>query len=64
MANGKEMKQAAGVNPNPFFDVVKVKDPLISTEAKLNPVNLRQTYLYDLPTEAGKTYTIVIKKKL
>ena len=59
MANGKELKQASGDNPNPFFETVKVKDPLISSEAKLNPVKLKPTYLYDLPTEPGKTYTIV-----
>jgi alpha-L-fucosidase 2 len=63
MADGKEIKQASGENPNPFFDVVKIKDPLISKEAKLNPVNLKPTYLYDFPTKAGKTYTIILKKR-
>jgi len=62
LVNGKALKQAEGENPNPFFATVKVKDPLISAKASLNEVNLKPTLLYDLPTEAGKTYTIICKK--
>jgi len=62
LVNGKALKQASGENPNPFFATVKVKDPLISSKANLNEVNLKPTLLYDLPTEAGKTYTIICKK--
>ena len=62
LANGKEMKQASGENPNPFFTTVKVKDPLISSEANLHDVNLKPTLIYDLPTVAGKTYIITCKK--
>ena len=62
MAGGIKMKKATGDNPNPFFATVKVKEPLISQEAKLNPINLKTTYLYDFPTQAGKTYTIICKK--
>ena len=61
-ANGSVLKPAFGENPNPLFYTVKVKDPLISPEAKLNPVTLKPTFLYDFPTQAGKTYTIVGKK--
>jgi alpha-L-fucosidase 2 len=61
MAGGKNLEKAGGENPNPFFATVKVKDPLISSEAKLNEVKLNVTYLYDLPTEAGKTYKIISK---
>jgi alpha-L-fucosidase 2 len=63
-ANGGLLKPAFGENPNPLFYSVKVKDPLISPEAKLNAVNLKPTFLYDFPTQAGKTYTIVCKKKI
>jgi alpha-L-fucosidase 2 len=62
LANGKEMKQASGENPNPFFTTVKIKDPLISSEANLHEVNLKPTLMYDLPTVAGKTYIITCKK--
>jgi len=62
LADGKALKAAKGDNSNPFFDIVKVKEPLISPDAKLNALTLKKTYSYDLPTEAGKTYTIVLKK--
>jgi len=61
LAGGKAMKVATGENSNPFFEIVKVKEPLISADTKLNPVALKTTYLYDLPTEAGKVYTIICK---
>jgi len=62
LVNGKTLKQAEGENPNPFFATVKVKEPLISSNANLNELNLKPTLMYDLPTEAGKTYTIICKK--
>jgi len=62
LVDGKMLNQASGDNSNPFFEIVKVKEPLISDAAKLNPITLKTTYLYDLPTEAGKTYIIVSKK--
>ena len=62
LVSGKSLKVASGENSNPFFEIVKVKEPLISADAKLNPLALKTTYLYDLPTEAGKVYTIICKK--
>ncbi|MGQ1891663.1 glycoside hydrolase family 95 protein [Thermophagus sp. OGC60D27] len=54
-----ELKKASGTNPNPFFEKAKIKDPVISEKAKLTKTNLPKTYLYDFPTEAGETYTIL-----
>jgi len=62
LSGGKALKVASGVNSNPFFETVTVKEPLISVSAKLNPVIMKSTCLYDLPTVAGKTYTIVCRK--
>ncbi len=59
--SGKGLKTAKGENPNKFFATYDVLDPIISPEAKLNPVELKKTYLYDLSTEAGKTYTLIGK---
>ena len=56
------LKTAKGENPNPLFTISQmVVDPIISPEAKLNPVTMPKTYLYDLKTEAGKSYVIVGK---
>jgi len=62
LAGGKTLKVGSGENSNPFFEIVKVKDPLIAVDVKVNPINLKTTYLYDLPTETGKVYTIICKK--
>lgn len=62
LKKSKAMKPASGVNPNQFFETANVKKPIVSEKAKLNELNLKPTRLYDLATEAGKTYTLVIKK--
>jgi alpha-L-fucosidase 2 len=60
--NGKVLAEAKGENPNPFFAKDKIKDPIVSEAAKLNKVELKPTLVYDFPTQAGKTYTLIIKK--
>lgn len=59
--SGKGLKTAKGDNPNPLYEVPQVAEPLINKEAKLNKVELKKTYLYDLPTQAGETYTLIGK---
>ena len=53
---GKGLKLAKGGNTNPCYQISDVQKPVISKEAKLNPVKLDDTFLYDLNTKAGKTY--------
>jgi alpha-L-fucosidase 2 len=53
---------AKGENPNGFYQPDQVKDPLISSKAKLKGIKLPKTFLYDLPTEQGKSYTFELKK--
>jgi alpha-L-fucosidase 2 len=50
------MKPAKGDNPNPLFAVPAIKTPIISEKAKLNPVILPKTWVYDVETEVGKKY--------
>jgi alpha-L-fucosidase 2 len=54
--NGISMNPAKGDNPNPLFAVPVVKKPIISDKAKLNPVFLPKTWVYDVETEVGKRY--------
>ncbi|WP_417363077.1 glycosyl hydrolase family 95 catalytic domain-containing protein [Galbibacter sp.] len=49
---------AKGNNPNPFFNVPEVATPLISESSDIKALDLPPTVLYDLKTQAGKTYTI------
>lgn len=57
----KGMGKARGDNPNHLFDLPATASPLISEKARVAAPKLPKTYLYDLPTEAGKTYTIVVR---
>jgi alpha-L-fucosidase 2 len=54
--NGIVLSEAKGDNPNPLFAVPVIKTPIISEKAKLNPLVISNTQVYDLATEAGKTY--------
>jgi alpha-L-fucosidase 2 len=61
LIDGTVLDSALGINPNPFFATPEIKIPVISDSSRLHPVNLKPTLLYDLPTQAGGTYTIVGK---
>jgi alpha-L-fucosidase 2 len=43
-------------NPNPFFAIENIPPPVISGKAKLAPLVLKETILYDVVTQPGKTY--------
>lgn len=58
---GKGLKPAKGENSNPLYAIPVIAEPLINPEAKLNKVEIADTYLYDLPTRAGQTYTLIAK---
>ena len=57
----KGMGKARGDNPNLLFALPATAAPLINEKAEVAATELPKTYLYDLPTEAGKTYTIVAR---
>ncbi|SHE74207.1 glycoside hydrolase family 95 protein [Dysgonomonas macrotermitis] len=62
---GNDIRKAKGENPNPLFAVPEIKTPLISSKAtlKVQDLNLdKNTLLYDLKTEKGKTYNFKISK--
>jgi hypothetical protein len=61
VSTGAGLTVAKGINPNPFFETVKVKEPSISAAAKLNLLHLKPAFVYDLPTKAGKTYIFTAK---
>jgi alpha-L-fucosidase 2 len=51
---------AKNENKNFFFHIIKTKDPIISGKAQQHPLHLQKTWLYDLQTEAGKEYEMVL----
>jgi alpha-L-fucosidase 2 len=59
LSTGGVVKQATGKNPNPFYQVEETPAPIISDKASITPLQLRETLVYDLPTQAGKSYTFI-----
>lgn len=56
---GRGLKRAKGENPNALYAVPTIPEPLVNEKATLNPIELKDTYLYDLPTQAGKAYILI-----
>lgn len=61
MNDGAGLKKAGGDNTNVFYQTEKIKTPVISEKAKITLPDLKPTFVYDIPTEKGKTYTLVLK---
>lgn len=57
--DGKDYSEPQNNNPNPLFVKQQIVRPLISEKAPLKGISLKKTFLYDVPTEIGKTYTLV-----
>jgi len=63
---GNGIRKAKGENPNPLFAVPEIKTPLISGKATLKVKELnpdKNTLLYDLKTEKGKTYNFKVSNQ-
>ncbi|HEA22256.1 MAG TPA: glycoside hydrolase family 95 protein [Pricia antarctica] len=57
-----QLIKAEGANPNPFFYIPETASPLVSKESNLTEIDLAETFLFDVDTEKGKIYTLVMKK--
>lgn len=57
--DGMTLVKAEGDNPNPLFEKQEISRPLVSEKAPLKGVELKDSYLYDVATEAGQTYTFI-----
>ncbi|WP_091151133.1 glycoside hydrolase family 95 protein [Mucilaginibacter pineti] len=60
-AGGAQLKASNGSNPNPFYQIEAVAKPIISPQAILKQPGIKQTLVYDLPTQRGVTYTLLTK---
>lgn len=56
--NGSTLSEAKGINSNSLFGKQHIARPLISEKAPLRGIELKKTYLYDIPTEAGQMYAL------
>lgn len=55
------LTEAQGYNPNKFFSIPDIKQPLISEDAGLKKLEIQEVYEYDLETSKGKQYILNIK---
>jgi alpha-L-fucosidase 2 len=58
---GALLKEATGKNVNPFYQVEETPAPVVSEKATVVSPEIKPTFLYDFPTQAGKTYTFVAR---
>lgn len=61
-ASGKMLNDATGENTNPFFAVAAIAPPVISGKAKFAVHAPSDTFLYDISTTKGGTYTFTSLK--
>lgn len=59
ISQGAALTMASGSNPNPFYQVEPTPAPIVSEKAPAATPVLKETMLYNLPTQAGKLYTLV-----
>ena len=56
---GTSLKTAEGDNDNPLMQPYCTPDPIVKDESKIPATLLEDTYLYDIPTQAGEEITLV-----
>jgi alpha-L-fucosidase 2 len=61
LKKGKGLTEATGENPNLFYAVPTIAKPLVSKTSKIQPLTPPPSFLYDLPTTKGGSYTFVVK---
>lgn len=59
LSSGGLLKKATGENTNPFYQTEKTAAPIISPGASITLPEPAKTFLYDLPTNSGKVYTLI-----
>jgi len=59
LITGGSLKSATDKNTNPFYQTEEIPAPIISGKAIATPPELKNTRLYDIPTQPGKVYTLV-----
>ena len=55
---GALLTTANSVNKNRFYEVMDLKTPIVKNSTERLTPSLSKTWLYDMPTAAGKTYII------
>lgn len=59
LPGGRALTKATAQNNNPFYKTEKTPQPLLSPRATVTAPVLKETWLYDVPTTAGATVTLI-----
>ncbi|QDO95754.1 glycoside hydrolase family 95 protein [Formosa sediminum] len=59
--NGDVLHVASGDNPNTFYQVPEIKEPIISKKATLKGISLKPSFEYDIDTKVGEEIILVKK---
>lgn len=59
LLNSTAVKRASGVNPNLFYQLLDPAKPIIKNNTQQLVNKLRQSWLFDLKTEKGRTYKVL-----
>lgn len=59
LSKNQTLQVAKGPNPNFFYYTEETPAPIISPQAEIVKPDLKETFLYDIPTSKGKIYTLV-----
>lgn len=51
-----KLNAASGENPNPFYAIAKIKEPVISEKAVIEKARVKESLLFDFNTTAGAVY--------
>lgn len=58
LSNGKKLSAGIGKNPNPFYQADDTPAPIISAKSTIKALDLKESFLFDLPTQKGQIYTL------
>ncbi|WP_163400073.1 glycoside hydrolase family 95 protein [Flavobacterium fluviatile] len=61
LQKGKAAAVTSEVNPNPFFAIAAIKEPLVAKESSLKKPVLKPTFMLDIPTKVGDEIVLVGK---
>lgn len=59
LASGAVLKKATGQNPNAFYATEETPAAVVSPKAAKSTQSLKETLVYDVPTQAGKVYSFL-----
>jgi alpha-L-fucosidase 2 len=59
LAGGATLKKATGQNPNAFYATEETPAAVVSPKAAKSTQSLKETLVYDVPTQAGKVYSFL-----